>query len=71
MAQGSNDDADVQELLQHTRQLVGIAYRLSQDIDRAVDDLTEFSSNPGMMYRDRRDKGSAPYTGTERRRRVD
>lgn len=64
-----SDDLEVRELQEQARQLVGLAFRLSQEIDRAVDDLQEFVPRATMQEgKDTRDPGAGPYYGVERRR---
>lgn len=64
-----SDDLEVRELQEQARQLVGLAYRLSLEIDRTVDDLQEFVPRATMQEdEDTRDPGAGPYYGVERRR---
>jgi hypothetical protein len=60
-----SDDEEVRELQAQARQLVGLAYRLSKDIDKTVDTLRDFAPRATLI--DRRRADAPPYYGEERR----
>lgn len=45
-------DPEIDALVSQVRDLVGQAYRLSQDIDRTISDLDEYASKPAPKERD-------------------
>lgn len=58
----ASEDPEVAELTAQVRDIVGLAYRLSKDIDKTVDDLSGFT--PKI---ERRTPSATTYIGEERR----